>query len=769
MEHRALACGRRSHFSPRVICRIAFAFALCATCSLVAQAPAPQTPARSRRPQLELERQPDITADRIVGEERTGEAILTGNARLSDGTLLLLADEIRFNQKTNLATAVGRIQFTRENVRLLADRLTYNRTTGEFTADNIRLGSHPYFVEGFSAFGTPDEITIQRARASYGEPGKWQPTINADTILFAPGEGLRSENVTIGIGAAQPVPIPRFDHDFKAPLFLGAGSVNGGYRRSLGLFAEAAVLVPVAPTVRLGADLGIYTARGFMVGPAGRYSDSKDADRLRGYFRSGYINDHGDKGVDNVYGNPVPEHRAYAEWQHQQLLAPNLTLAVQAHWWKDPEVYRDFRSRAFFPLQEPDTFVESVYTGQNYFISAFARLQPNRFHRVQERLPEVRFDLLPHVIGPGLVQRFNASAAMLREDPVGRAGSFVLFPIGGPTTGPSGGFGNLPPVGVTSPFFAPGATSPAATLRTTRLDAYYGLSRPITPTEYFAFTPVAGGRFTHYSHTRVGTRRLGDYTRWLGEVGADVALRTSGTFNYKNEPWKIDGLRHLLTPRLSYRYIPEAGKGRAHIPPIDREAFSTYLQPLGLGDRRSIDDLRSTNTLRLAVDNILQTRDTKDGTRDLIALNLANDFRFRRQPGERDVSETHAELALTPAKWLQVDLYQSFAPQTFTLRELNSGITIKDAQYWAVRFSNNFLRHQIQDYLIDGRVRLNERLDWQTRLHYDARRRRFNEQTYGIVQNLGNTWLISYNVSVYSGRRRESSFGFNIRVDTVGF
>ena len=49
------------------------------------------------------------------------------------------------------------------------------------------------------------------------------------------------------------------------------------------------------------------------------------------------------------------------------------------------------------------------------------------------------------------------------------------------------------------------------------------------------------------------------------------------------------------------------------------------------------------------------------------------------------------------------------------------------------------------------------------------RRRRFNEQAYGIVQNLGNTWLLAYTVSLYSGRRRESSFGFRVEIDTVRF
>lgn len=669
---------------------------------------------------------------------------MRGNARLTDGTLLLLADEIRYNNKNDVATATGHIALTHGDVRLLADRLVFHRATGAFTAENIRVGSHPYFIEGFSASGTREEITVKRARASYGEPGPWQPTINADTIVFVPGQQLRSENVTVGIGATQPVPIPRFNHNLSAPLF-GTASLNGGYRRSLGAFVEAALHAPVRPGLRLGADLGLYGNRGVMIGPSGAYSDFKHPERLNGYFRSGYINDHGDKGIDNVRRLPVPENRAYAEWQHQQILAPHLTLSAQANWWEDPEVYRDFRSRSFFPLQQPDTFVESVYTGSNYFVSAFARLQPNSFHRVQERLPEVRFDLLPIAVGHGLYQRLHASAAVLREDPTGE-----VSPTG-------------EPIGLLE------------TLRTDRLDAYYALERPIAPRDWLAITPLVGGRLTHYTNSSIGPAALGNYLRLLGEVGVDATLRSSATFNYQNPQWKIDGLRHLLTPRLSYRYIPEGGKGRGRFPQIDRRAqidgttYLPYLQPLGLGDTRSIDDLHETNTLRLSIDNILQTRDPADGTRDLLAFNLANDFRFRRGPGERDVSETHAELSIMPARWLQVDLYQSFEPKDFTLREFNSSVTIRDGRFWSLRFANNFLRRQIEDYMIDGRMRINERLEGLARLHYDARRRRFNEQSYGVVQNLGNTWFVSYTVSLYSGRRRESSFGFNVQIETVRF
>lgn len=768
-----MAPGRR--FAANVIWRFAVPVLLAGIIALSAQPAAPV--------------QSEITSDRNVLDATTGEVLLTGNVRLQDDNVLLTADEARWNHNTAVATAVGNVVLTRGDTRLLADRVVYHRATGTFTADGVRFGSYPYFVEGFSAEGSRNEITITRAKLSYGEPGPWQPTVIADKVIIAPGKRVRTGKAAGGIGHVQPLPFPRFEQDIGQPFPMTV-SLTGGFRSSLGVFADAALHVPISPAVRLGVDVGLFTNRGVMAGPSGRYQKRDAPEQLRGYLRSGFINDHGDKKTD-ILGRPVPEERAFAEWQHQQTLAPNLTLHAQLNWWKDSEVLRDFRPRAFFPVQEPDTFVETVYAGPNFFLSAFARFQPNRFHRVQQRLPEVRFDLLPMALANGFYQRLEASVAVLREDETlttratrtqpllsARGGQIVLLP-GGEISRSTLEF--EPPIYTTRSGERIAPRFFGLKSQTTRVDAYYGLERPIAPTEWLAFTPLAGARLTSYSRTRdtaifnSGPARHpvtivgGTYTRLLGEVGADVAVRTSGVFDYKNPRWKIDGLRHLLTPRLGYRYIPRGDKGRDRILPIDQEVFSTYLPPLGLGAQRNLDDLHATNTLRLALDNILQTRDATLGTRDLLVVNVANDFRFRRRPGERSVSETHVELAAMPAPWLQFDLYGSAAPRNLSVRELNSGITLRDGDVWALRFGNNYLRRDIQDFSIDGRIRLNERYEARTKLHYDARRQRFNEQSYGIAQNLGNTWLVTYTVSLYSGRRRESGFGFRIDVDAVRF
>jgi LPS-assembly protein len=733
-----------------VIRRFVFACALLAASFARAQAPT------------------TLEADQSVGDWSAGEGKLTGHVHLIDEAVDLTCDEMMYNGKTDVASATGHIVVTfkqRGGARLLADHLVYNRRQRTFTAESVRLGNYPYFIEAFSASGTPDEITLKRAQVSYGEPGPWEPMLSSDTLVVVPGHEVRSENSMLGIGHVQPFPLPKLRQQFSAP-FAAAATLSGGVRHSLGVYVDAGIRVPVTPILRLGGDVGLYTSRGVLVGPGARYASPDDADALSGIFRSGYIHDYGNRGTD-LLGQPVPADRGFVEWQHRQTLTDNLTLSAQLNWWKDSEVLRDFRPREFFPVQQPDNFVDAVYTGQNYFVSAFTRFQPNRFQRVQQRLPEIQFDLLPTAIGGGFVERFNASAAILREDPLR---------------------------GDSSPKFS-----------TDRLDAYYAIERPWAPTEWFAFTPIAGGRLTYYHDAKawgpapasgppsapalIGTqsRSLGNYTRGLGEIGFDAALRASGTFAYSNPAWQIDGLRHLVTPRISYRYIPEGDQGRAHIPPIDREVFSTYLQPLGLGDVRHIDDLHATNTLRLGVDNVLQTRDAKNGTRDLASLALATDVQFKRRPWERDWSKVHGDFSLMPARWLQFDVYGSVVPQTFTLREFNSAITLHDGNAWSVRFTNNYLRPQPEDsvvapgapadpfqprlneYFVDGRFRINEVYQAIARLDYDARRRRFNEQAYGIVQNLGNTWLVSYTVSLYEGRRRESRFGFNIQIDTVRF
>ena len=197
--------------------------------------------------------------------------------------------------------------------------------------------------------------------------------------------------------------------------------------------------------------------------------------------------------------------------------------------------------------------------------------------------------------------------------------------------------------------------------------------------------------------------------------------------------------------------------------------FSTNLEPIDLGEMRNIDNLQAINTLRVGLNNLLQTRDKQYGSRDLLSFNLTSDFNFTTQAGQRHWSDIYTELSVMPAHWLQFDLYQRFSPQTLKLHEFNTDLKLIDQDWWTLRLSNNYLQAQIEEYYLEYQRRLNEVWQGFARVRYDARARRWDEVSYGFRQRLRNTWNIRYEMSWYQGNQRENGFGFNVAIDLVRF
>ena len=668
---------------------------------------------------------PQMDGQKMTYDDATKEWVLSGDARLTYGVVLLTADEIRYNTSTNTAVATGHFNLNYDQRRLVADQGSYNLATKEVHVRNLRLGEFPVYLSGDTVDGTLDELVFTNAVVFFRENAGYTPSIRARHLTYAKGRIVRAEGLSLGLLGGHFISLPHFEQTLDA-AYVSYLTASAGYRGNLGAFAMVGMHVPVADGVKIGADAGFYTSRGVMVGPSGRYHQADAGGSIDGFFRSGYIYDAGGDRKTDVLGQPVPHNRSYLQWEHRQQIGDHFSLNGQFNYWSDSEIVRDFRAKEFYPNQQPDSFLEAAYTGDNYSLSAFARFHPNPYHRVQERLPEIRFDQLPTALPLGFYERFNASAAVLEADAFG----------------------------------------PTPKLRTNRLDAYYGLERPIAPTPWFTFTPVAGGRVTHYTDA-LGPKDT--YTRTIGELGFDAQLLASGTFDYKNPVWEIDGLRHLVQPKISYRYAPEAAAGRAYIPPIDSRAFSTYLQPLSIGDSRNLDDLTALNTFRFSIDNTLQTRDASYGSRDLASLNFAADYRLDRAAGQRPLTDIYTEFALTPAPWLRWEVFHRFDPHAPSLQELNTGLTLVDQEWWSARLATHFLKNNYQEYFLEYRQKLNEVYDVTALWRYDARNDRFNEQSYGVWQRLGQTWAVKYEVSFFNGPRRESSFALNLEVELLKF
>ena len=165
-------------------------------------------------PAARAEAPADLSANGPISiDTLTGDAVAGPEARLSGSDFLLTADEIRFNQRTQVAVASGHVVLDRLGDRLLADIVSINRGTGKFTAKNLRIGRFPYFVEGLSAEGNRSEVVVHDATVTYREPGAWQPTMRAKTLIWSPGHYLRLAGANLGVGSFRPLPVYRMGQD----------------------------------------------------------------------------------------------------------------------------------------------------------------------------------------------------------------------------------------------------------------------------------------------------------------------------------------------------------------------------------------------------------------------------------------------------------------------------------------------------------------------------------------------------------------------------
>jgi LPS-assembly protein len=665
----------------------------------------------------------DLTSDApIQYDDATKEVVALGGARLVYGEYTLLATEIRYNQETGIATARGGITLTHGAVRILAQSGEYSTGDGRVRLRNVKAGMSPVYITAESAEGTVREFTFTNAVVNFGEPDRMTPRITSRRITWKPGNRIGTEGAGVRIGSVPVFGIPGFERAVGDTFF--DISLRGGYRSTLGPYLNITALAPFSESTSLGAGIGIFGSRGVLVGPAANYEHATEGSSVRGRLRSGYISDGGDRGTD-ILGEPIESNRGYVEWRHQQT-SGNLSLTGYLNYWSDSEVIRDFNHSEFSRLQQPDTFLEAAWVTDNFIFSAFLRPHLNPFHPIQQRLPEIRLDLLPTPVLGRMIHRGSASAVRLREDAI-RTGT---------------------------------------DLESDRLDVHYGLSRPFALAPWLTFTPVAGGRITHYADVTDGS---GSYTRYISELGADVRARAWREFDYKNETWGIDGLRHIVEPFAQYRTMPAAGNGSEKLVQIDRNVFGTRLQPLGLGDIRSIDDMRDLNILRVGVDQRLQTRDGAGGSRDLASLVLAIDHNFRRDPGIARRSALQIEASLAPVRWLRFDVFSQLDLDNPTLEELNTGITIIDGRHWSFGASTHYLRGDLEEYDLRVTRRINEEFSVGARFRYDATTSSLYEQTYSLRQNIRNLWAVEYQVSWHERLRRESGFHFRVVVDLLRF
>ncbi|NBB79117.1 MAG: LPS assembly protein LptD [Verrucomicrobia bacterium] len=677
-------------------------------------------------------------------DEAAQRLVARGDARLDFDNTRVQADRITYYQELGLADAEGAVTISRDGNRFLADRMSYDTNESIFSVDLLKTGQWPYYVSGVNAGGTTEDISVEGGTLYYGNPGPFTLSVSADSAQYlrdANEEFVSMDGATFRVGRVPIFYLPGYTHRMSgSPFYFELG---GGSDDERGVYLQTTTLFPVTPWLRMGANFDVYSKRGVLAGPTAQYAYDSETQRIVGAISTGYIDDAGDRsdrGVD-TFGRPIGTNRGFVEWRQKYDIGERISTTASLSYWADSEVTRDFRENLFDDDQRPDTFAEAVYSGDNWMVSAFGRFQPNQFQLVQERLPEVRLDLLPvPVFDTGAYQKAALSYVQLRED-----------------------FGRNDPTLTTEG-------------ESKRFDFTYRIQRPFALTDWLTVTPLAGARITQYEDQQssfLAPAVLEDsFSREIYEVGFDLVARAYASYPTVNKTAGVDGLRHIVRPVLRYRYFSDPDDLN-EIAAIDRRVFDLERPVLDLSDLRNVDEIPETHLVRLGVENLFQTRAEDYGSRTLASLNFYQDILFEKNTrfdgGDEDTfNATWVELVLNPAPWLKFDLASRFETESLTLEELRTRTTLYSGEIWELGLSTDLLNKRIDQYRVDFIYRLNERYAVLTDVRFDADSGDFTRFRLGLRTRLGSTWELLYAITFREDARRESDVQFDVQIRLAG-
>lgn len=679
---------------------------------------------------------PELSADKFkYADDGSGKLVATGNARIYDKNYELTSDKVEFSQAQGYAKAEGDVKVSTDSARITANDIYLNFKKDGMKSKYIRFGSSPVFVESASLEGDKKQVTLGESVLYFGEPCDFSMSARASGISYnKETDILEMQDATLALG---PVPffyVPSYSqHGLQRPPF----DINTrvGYNSDYGAFIRNNLYYNGLGDVSPGMLLDYYTKRSVLFGPAANYNVEMSRTVLDGWLQGAYINDHGNssiRGVDSQ-GRAIGQDRFFADFRHKQIIDDRIGITANVSYWSDEFVTRDFRPELFYDNQVPDNFGEVVYYGDFYTGSVFSRFAPNSWETVQQRLPEVRFDVQPvEIFDTGAYQTGFVSYAYLRE---------------------------------LDPF------SSADYAYSNRADAYYGISRPIELSPWSKFTPVIGGRATYYANAINGKS---DYARFLGQIGFDTQMDVWGQWEYQSKTMGIDGIRHHMIPQISYRYIPKADQGRAFLPQIDDDYLTTYPPILDLGTLRNVDQIYDTNTMRFGLQNIFETRDEEYGSREIARFDIYQDINFQKRPvpqagDEESFSDLFINASVSPARWLTLGSYTRVNVDRIDLPETNAYIGLLDGDACSLYLIASYLQGELTQYSALAEYRISERYKVFGRWSYDNRLSMLTNQTYGLWTRMGNSWIIEYIVTERCGSTRQNNFSFGARVTMMIF
>jgi lipopolysaccharide assembly outer membrane protein LptD (OstA) len=655
----------------------------------------------------------------------TGTVSYTNGVTVRYGDAVLSARKARLNQESGDMLAEGSVRLQQDSEVWYGERIEYNFKSRKILASEFKAGQPPFFIKGAALAGDQTNNVYVLAEGvvttdDYEEPGY---RIRTSSLTIAPGDFIEAKNAVLYLKNTPVFWFPKWRRSLQR--HPNHWVIVPGYRSKYGPYLLTTYEWFWSKRLSGAVHFDERVKRGPGIGPDITYDLPRFGEGTAKYYYT-----HDRRPEEDSQGNPIPEDRQRAWFEHQGILRTNLSLKAAVRYQTDSQIIRDFFESEYRENTQPGTFVELNQLWSNWSLNLLAQPRVNDFQETVERLPDIKLT--------GLRQQLWS------------------LPLYYESESSAGYYQRRFPEGDTNNFrFA-----------ATRADTFHQLLVPWTLFGWLNVTPRAGSRFTYYGEASGPGGMTDEDYRSVFNTGAEMAFKASRTWaGTQSKFWEIDGVRHIVKPSANYAYVPRPDVRARELPQFDYELPTTQLLPLNYPDYNSIDSIDNQNVVRFGLENKLQTK-RRDGIENFVHWMVYTDWRLRPRFDQDTFADLYSKLDVKPFSWLTLNSELNYNLNDKDWDQVNHAVTFAPNDVWSWSVGHRYLRTgafygtNAGNNLLFSSAYLRVNPNWAARTihYYDAREQFLQSQSYTVYRDF-RSWTVAFTFRLLRSTGGENDYG----------
>lgn len=659
----------------------------------------------------------EVSGDSMEYVMEGNKAIITGNARVTQGKTKLIADRIEFSKDASIAMAEGHVAMKSPRGLFSGDKLTYNfaTQTGDFTNVKIMTIMEPssmtsqkkirIYAQGQKAAKLGENhIAMKNGYFTTCDLSDPHYRIKSKTIDIYPRDKLVARNISMKVGRATLVHFPRFTQALDGKPKV---TFVPGFKKDWGMFLLTTYRAYLNDHVQATWHLDYREKRDVAGGVDLKYDTMKYGS---GTVRTYYMNERPitSKRVWMPRPSPTPEHERFkVDWRHKWAIDEKTDAVLQYYKLSDSAFLKDYFRREYERDSSPQTFFLLTRNLSNGTVSFRTDARVNRFVGAVDRLPQIRYDISNQKIGSTRLyfKSANEYVNLAKKEP-----------------------------------------SPTEVRKETiRFDSTNEVSYPMK-VGFIEMRPFVGGRQTYYSKTTDPSQY--NILRGMFLTGADVNTKFYRVYDAKTNFMGLDinKLRHIITPSVSYNFN--------HAPTVRSSILDQY---------DSVDSLDQRHYIHLSLENKLQTKRSGIST-DLLRFVADTDFNLKEDVGKGGFNHVKTRMNFMPINWLAINADTDYDTIDDRLVSANFDLHFKDPKKsrWTFDLEKRYSPDVDDQITTDWSYKINPKWKFRIYRRFDILHNSLKAQEYTITRDL-HCWEMDINYNETRGSGSEIWIVFRLK------